>query len=201
MSTLTGIDICSAALIKLGSNAIESFNDSVNSRGSEIAASLYQDTQLGNQLLASYPWSFAGYQVQLNQLLSKPTDPRFSYAYQLPSDYLSVRNAYDQAGLNIPYFIEDDQLWAMAPEVWLDYTRILAESQWPFYFVELAIAKATWEFAVPLAVTASDVDRAIKEYEYKEKKARNIDANQNQPQVLIGPANSRLVRSRIAFWG
>ena len=85
---LSDIALCSRALIKIGAAPIQSFTD--GTAESEIAGALFPHTR--DALLSAYSWSFATTQTQLPQLAESPLAD-YSYAYQLPNDYLRIISA------------------------------------------------------------------------------------------------------------
>jgi hypothetical protein len=201
-STLTDIDICSAALVKIGSNPIQSFSD--NTKEAQVAGVVYPVAV--NSELGAYPWNFAGNQLELNQTTQTPLNEQWKYAYQLPADVLAVRTCYDVSGNTIVYFVENDLCYASESQVFCDYTRQITpggftEANFTPYFIDLLIARCAYEFAVSVIGISTDVDRAEHEYEAKRQRARNTDANTNQPQSLINPFNSALCRARAGWWG
>lgn len=189
------IAICSAALIKIGASAIQSLND--NQKEAQVAKVLYpvvRDSELSN-----YPWQFAGAKIELNLLPNPPLDKTWKYAYQIPNDVFNIRSAFGTSGCSVEYFVEENVLYTSVKRVFLSYTQDVPEVNWPPYFVDVMIARLAFEFGIPVIGIGSDEDRAMKEYGAKHHKAKRIDANTNQPDNLISPTNSSLVRARFGY--
>ena len=83
---ITAIDICSKALLFIGANAIQSFDD--GSRESAVCSSIYEtvkDTLLSNRL-----WCFSIEQLDLARLNKSPLRD-WKYVYALPSNVLRIK--------------------------------------------------------------------------------------------------------------
>ena len=91
------LNLCSAALLQIGSNSISSFQES--STESEIAGNIYPIIRDG--LLSSYPWSFAISQSHLGRIDTTPIAD-FNYAYLLPTDFLRIISPLLHLGHFIP---------------------------------------------------------------------------------------------------
>ena len=85
---LSALDIASRALLKLGAQSINGFDD--GSTEAELANALYAPVR--DAMLSAYPWSFATTQGTLARLATAPIAD-FSYAYQLPDGFLRALSA------------------------------------------------------------------------------------------------------------
>ena len=90
---LNSIELCSSALVKLGADGISSFED--GTAEARVAARLYPITRDG--MLSAHPWTFATAQADLPRLVAAPLSD-FSYAFQLPNDFLRPLGGRPPAG-------------------------------------------------------------------------------------------------------
>ena len=174
---LSDIGLSSRALIKIGAQAISSFED--GTAESEIAGALYE--QVRDSLLSAYAWSFATGQVELAQLTEGPTAD-YTYAYELPTDFLralSAGNASRGRGLN--YRILSGALHTNAAEVILTYIYRPEEESFPPYFDSVLIAHLAAEFCIPVTENTSRSDSLYNRAQEEFKRARQIDAQQDTP--------------------
>lgn len=178
---VTDIDICSRALVLIGSTPITSFSDGTTE--SIVANNLYEDTV--RDLISRNRWRFASGQAQLARRTDVP-DAKWDAAYQLPSDMLLLHDVtvnghpidYDRYQ-NLVYCDAD-----AADVVIADYTFRAEEDLWPPYFVtcvELTLA----------SLFAYSVANQIQTADYMEKKAlrqmamaRNIDSQSQTTRKL-----------------
>lgn len=143
---LSSIELCSSALIKLGAEPISSFED--GSAEARVAGSLYPIVRDG--LLSAHPWSFATAQTELARLASEPVTD-FSYAYQLPVDFLRALSAGDDGrGRGLVYRIVNRELHTNAASVVLTYVFRPGEGDFPAFFQSLLVSRLSAEFCLPL---------------------------------------------------
>jgi hypothetical protein len=190
-STLTNIAVISRALTKMGGVPIQSLQDPT--REAQVASILYQS--ILDSETSDYPWSFAAAKIELNQTTTTPLDPRWQFQYQLPSDYLIIRDCFDQSGYNCAYEILGDFAYSSAPRLFAEYTQKQSERSLPEYFVDALVSRLAFEFTKSIVGFESDQDRAGKEWSQKESSARNRDAANNPPETLISPDASPLWRA------
>lgn len=146
----TKIDIISNAFLLLGTPTINSLND--GSSRANVAANLYDTTV--DSLLTSNRWNFAYARLALSQLVAAPAHT-YTYAYQLPSDYLMPVRVYT---LTHDYEIIGDKLYTNLDAVTLDYIARPDESKFPQYFVKALEYRLAVEFCIPITE-----NRAMKE--------------------------------------
>ncbi|MCK5373744.1 MAG: hypothetical protein KAJ40_00520 [Alphaproteobacteria bacterium] len=177
---LSDIGLCSRALIKIGAAPISSFED--GSAQSEIAGALYE--QVRDSLLSAYAWSFATGQIELAQLSEAPTAD-FTYAYELPTDFLRALSAGNGLrGRGINYRIMSGKLHTNASEVILTYIYRPDEESFPPYFDSVLITKLAAEFAIPITENTSRSERLYKQADGDFQRARQIDAQQDTPNRI-----------------
>jgi len=146
----SGLSICSDALLMLGANSISSFNEGTDA--ANISDRLYSDIR--DQALLIYPWSFSFKKVKLSRLVTTPTT-EYKYEYQLPGDRLGPPRAiYTSASPgqrpSKEYRIFQDKLLTDYEEVWIDYQYSVGEYEMPVYFVQLLKYMMAWHLAYPI---------------------------------------------------
>jgi hypothetical protein len=146
----SALSICSDALLMLGGNAISSFNEGTDA--ANISDRLYSD--LRDQALLVYPWSFSFKKVKLSRLVTTPTT-EYKYEYQLPGDRLGPPRAiYTSASPgqrpSKEYRIFQDKLLTDYEEVYIDYQYSVQEFEMPVYFVQLLKYMMAWHLAYPI---------------------------------------------------
>ena len=173
----TSIDIASNALILIGDNPINSFDDP--GAGGTVAANLYPETK--KRLLSEHPWSFAFKQQRLNRLSQTPDDKTgYQYAFQLPTDMIRLWNTQDHSN----YLIIGNLLYSNQTSLLATYIYDVDEVSLPPHFVKTLEYTLASDFAI--SVTEDNEMSAIMEGKadmYKAK-AMAIDS-QNRPQVPI----------------
>jgi hypothetical protein len=146
----SALSICSDALLMLGGNAISSFNEGTDA--ANISDRLYSD--LRDQALLVYPWSFSFKKVKLSRLVTTPTT-EYRYEYQLPGDRLGPPRAIFTSASpgqrpSKEYRIFQDKLLTDYEEVWIDYQYSVQEFEMPVYFVQLLKYMMAWHLAYPI---------------------------------------------------
>lgn len=137
--TVDKYNLCSRALIELGKEPIESFDD-----GTDISTTcgvIYEG--IITSILSMHNWKFARKKQQLTKLSDTPVN-EYQCAYQLPSDLLVLRAVYasNQVGVKPHTQFElfgDNQLYTNATALWGEYTYYPAEDKWPAYFQNLIV--------------------------------------------------------------
>lgn len=174
---LSSIALCSRALMKLGADSIASFEDGTTE--AEVAASLYGPIR--DAVISGHPWSFATGQVALARLAAEPAAD-YSYAYQLPSDFLRALSAGNGArGRGIDYRIAERRLHSNASEIILTYIFRPDESTFPPFFDQALIARLAAEFCIPLTDSTTRSEALYKIAQDELRRARTIDAQQESP--------------------
>lgn len=189
--SLSSIELCSSALIKLGADGISSFDD--GSAEARVAARLYPIAR--DALLCAHPWSFARAQAKLARLAADPTTD-FAYAFQLPIDFLRALSAGDQVrGRGMVYQIVNRQLHSDWEEVVLNYLFRPGEGDFPAYFVAALVARLAAEFCMPLTENGTRADRLASLAENELRLARLVDSQQDTPGKV---EDFTLVQVRVA---
>lgn len=179
---LTRTELVNRALVKIAAAPIGDFAD--GTAESVVAATLYPSTR--DALLSAHPWSFATAQRALPRRAGRPVAD-YEYAYQLPADFLralSAGGAGDGRGLD--YRIVENRLHTDAPEVVLTYIFRPAEQAFPPFFDQALIARLAAEFCLPITESTTRAEALQKLAEDEVKRARLVDAQQDQPARLEG---------------
>lgn len=178
--SLSKIGLCSRALLKIGANTISSFED--GTAEAAVAHNLFPG--VCDSLLSSYPWSFATAQVRLPRLTGEPLAD-FSYAYQLPVDFLRALSVGTGGrGRGITYRIQEKRLHCDLQEVVLTHIFRPEPTEFPPYFTQCLIIHLAAEFCLPLTESSSRAEALLRIGEKELMKARNIDAQQQTPQQI-----------------
>lgn len=178
--TLSDVEICSVALVKIGAAGIASFDD--DTVEAEVAGRLYEVTVRG--LIASHPWHFTLAESDLAPL-DEPRQAGFSNVFQLPAAQLRLISAgasYRARGID--YRVAGDRLYCNSERVVLSYQRRPETSTFPAFFVQAVIARLAAEFCLPLTEGTSRADALFKLAAAELKMARLIDSQQATPRAV-----------------
>lgn len=169
------IDIASNALVLIGANPINSFDEP--GAGAAAAKALYEPTLLA--MLTRTYWRFAIKKQSLNLLSQTPLN-EFQYAFQLPTDNLKVLKTYPRSW----YKIYRDLIYSNTQSLAIDYVFRPETSGIPDYFVFALQYKLAADFA--LSVTDDLNKNALFEEKFQLAlaEAYAADAQQN-PQTPI----------------
>lgn len=168
------VGICNSALIKLGAGTIMSLTE--GSRNANLCLEQYDKQR--DDLLRGHVWNFAIARTKLARLSAVPTYG-FSYAFQLPADWLRTIEVHDNDGGRgaVRYRIEGRQVLSDASELWLKYiARVEDPNRMDASFREALAWRLAADFAVP--ITQSTTARRDAEDGFRRAlvKARSVDA-------------------------
>lgn len=178
----TSIDLASNALLLIGEETIASFTD--DSTAALVAANLYDPTF--ESLLTQHPWRFASSKAVLSRLTAAPIN-QWSYAYQLPVDFLVAQHV--DAGNN-NYQIYGSKLYTNQETLILDYTYKPDESFLPAYFAELLEYKLASVFSIPITESTSKGEYYATLAARALTRAKTIDS---QSTPSIAPSSASLL--------
>ena len=124
---VTDIELISQALVLIGLSPIQSFGDDDKSQACKTIFPMVK-----KEVLGKYPWRCTIKKVRLSKLSDAPNS-EWEYQYTLPSDRLSgIRAVFDSplpgARTIKEYDISGGVLLANIPSVWVDYQRLVLES-------------------------------------------------------------------------
>jgi hypothetical protein len=174
---LSNVELCSAALVKLGAESISSFADATTE--ASIAKTLYDIARDG--LLGAHPWSFATAHAELVQLPTEPlTD--FKYAFELPTDFIKALSAGNECrGRGAIYQIIGREVHTNYGDVTFAYIKRADEADFPPYFVSALVNRLAAEFCLPLTENSSRSELLFKLADTELKLAKLIDSQQDTP--------------------
>ncbi|WP_218178233.1 hypothetical protein [Pseudomonas gingeri] len=193
MSMATGVSICSNALLMLGAQTINDFNEPVDR--AKLAANLYPTIRDG--LLREHPWNSA---IKRVLLAPDATPPAFGYSnqFQLPADFLRVLEV-SQANYQIDYLIEGRSILADATAIELRYVYLNeTENTWDAKLVELMTLAMASAMAYPITQSAALQANMEQKLAMAKKVARAIDGQEDPPQTL---GDERLFAARFGAFG
>lgn len=174
---LSSIALCSRALLKLGAASIASFDE--GTAEAEVAANLYGS--LRDAMLSAHPWSFACGQVSLARLSAEPLAD-FSYAYQLPADFLRALSVGSGGrGRGASYRIAERRLHTNLAGIVLTYIFRPNEEEFPPFFDQALIARLSAEFCIPMTESTSRSEALNRLAEIEFGRAKSIDGQQDTP--------------------
>jgi hypothetical protein len=175
---LTAVELCAAALVKLGADPIISFTES--RLEASVAQRLYPIVLDG--LLAAHPWSFSVTQQGLTAGATAPVAD-FAYAFNLPTGCLRVLSAgHTGSGRGLDYRVQGSKLLANAPELVVTYQRRPSEAELPAFFVSALVARLAAEFCLPITENASRAETLQQLAQSELRLARLVDSQQSTPR-------------------
>ncbi len=146
----TSIDICNMALHHLGTTKlITAFSDATEEAR---ACGLFYDPAR-KHVLASFPWNFACKFATL-ALVSGGDPHGYTYAYQLPSDNITVRKIFNESYQlgPIDFKVVGQELWTNQEDVVIEYTYDLTvENLFDAAFITALSHKLAADLAMPLS--------------------------------------------------
>lgn len=196
MAMATGVSICSNALLMLGAQTINDFQDQQNLDRAKLCANLYPFQR--DSILRGHPWNCCIKRIVLAPLAERPA---FGYqsAFELPSDCLRVLEV-GQGGAQIDYLVEGRTIQANAMALELRYVfRNEVEATWDSHLVELMTIAMASVLAYPITQSTSERDSRKAELTQFMRQAKAADGQEDPPQTL---GNEHLLASRFGNgWG
>ncbi|WP_202884347.1 hypothetical protein [Pseudomonas lurida] len=179
MSMATGVSICSNALLMLGAQTINDFNEPVDR--AKIAANLYPTIR--DDLLRTHPWN-----CTIKRVLLAPdaTPPAFGYEnqFELPADFLRVLEV-SSSGLIIDHLVEGRSILADASSIELRYVYLNeVENTWDASLVGLLTLAMACAMAYPITQSSALQASFEQKLAMAKKVARAVDGQEDPPQTL-----------------
>jgi hypothetical protein len=182
----TAVQICSNALLSLGAQPINSFDDA--GIGSDpgidrarLCANLYPGTR--DDLLRSHPWNCAVSRVILAPEVTAPAFD-WAYAFLLPADWLRTLQV-GYYGRELDYKHEGRRLLADTNVLPLRYVfRNEDESTWDAMLIELMELRMAWKLAYAITGSTTERDSRRDEYMKAAMRARNVDGQGEPPETM-----------------
>lgn len=178
--TISSIDLCSRALLKIGANPISSLDDGTTE--ARVCGSLYPFVRDG--LLTCHSWNFATHQENLPRLAIHPVAD-FSHAYSLPANCLRVLSAGPAgSGHGLTYRIRQNLLVTDSDTVIVTFISRPPESAFPPFFNTALVAKLAAEFSIPLTDSTSRWQSLNDVFESELARAKLADTLEDSPNVI-----------------
>lgn len=188
-SANTGVSVCSNALLMLGAQPINDFNE--NNDRAMLAANLYPGVR--DALLREHSWNCA---IKRVLLAPDTVNPVFGYkhSFTLPADYLRVLSVGEK-GETIDYLIEGRSLLANVSSIKLRYvfqnTDISTYDAMLVNLLELAMAN---NLAYAITQSSSLAQYRLQEYQMALRTAKSLNGLEYPADVLV---HSPLLESRL----
>ena len=183
----TDISNCNTALIMVGADDINSFED--NTLQAKLCKNVYTDTK--QTLLQYHPWRFSLKQKDLGgSLVTKPLF-KWKNQFQLPADLLRIISIKD----NEDYEVYENKILTDSSTCQIIYQYKVSESQMPSYFVRALQFHLARIFAISLQEDPAKMQMFDQAADKETARARSIDAQQ-QPNTSIPEKNFSLVNIR-----
>lgn len=182
-------EIANYALVKVGANKITDINDS-NSTEAVTVKTIYN--QVRQSLLRSANWSFARIRSSLAQLETAPAF-EFSFAYQLPSDFIKLVQVYNPCS---NWKKLSGQLHSDDTTMNIEYIAdITDENDFDPLFEECVALKIATEICFKFSSNATLESTLRQQLEMKLREAKTINAKENSYRQLPDGSwvNSRLI--------
>jgi hypothetical protein len=173
----SAVQICSNALLLLGAQTINAFNEE-NDRA-KLASNLWENCR--DAVLRSHPWNCA---VKRVALAADVDAPAFEWTAQftLPGDFLRLLSIGEEGEI-IAFQLEAGKILCDEDPVNLRYLfRNENVTSWDSLLVEAMTAYMAMTMAYPITKSASVQETMAKLYEFKLRQARAVDGQENPPE-------------------
>lgn len=170
------VDIVSNALLLVGHPAISSF-DPDQGAGAAVGDALYDSTL--NYMLSTTYWRFSVKQQRLNRLSATPTQG-WQYAFQLPSDMITLHRVYPRSN----YQIFGNKLYSNHTDLYADYIYAPEATELPGYFVHILQYKLAADLAISITNDTQKNQLYSMKYASEVKVAMAADAKSHPPEAI-----------------
>ncbi len=177
MAATTDVEICNAALGRLGVETITALADS-NPRA-RLCNILYDKRR--DTLLRMHPWNFATVRDSLTEDATAP-DHGYTRRYELPTGCLHVRTIDSE----LPWEVESGFILTDDPECLIKYTaRVTDVELFDVCFSEMLAIDLAHEMCMPLTGSASRKESLKEDLKRALQEARSMNAFEKSPPVVI----------------
>lgn len=177
----TGVSICSNALLMLGAQTINSFDDANSIDRAKMCANLYPTVR--DHVLRSHPWNCAIKRILLAPDAAAPAFG-WDYRFELPADYLRVLEVSSGGG-QIDYLIEGRSILANEASIELRYVFANeTEDTWDSLLVSVVTLAMAARLAYPVTQSAAMEQSRMQELEMAMRRARAVDGQEEPPQTF-----------------
>lgn len=173
----SAVQICSNALLLLGAQTINAFNE--NNDRAKLASNLWENCR--DAVLRGHPWNCAVKRVELAADVATPAF-EWSAQYTLPGDFLRLLSVGEE-GEDVPFQMESGKILCDEDTVKLRYIfKNTNVTSWDSLLVEAMTAYMAMTMAYPITKSASVQEAMAKLYQYKLQQARSVDGQENPPE-------------------
>lgn len=179
MATTSETSIASLAALKLGQEPVRNINDD------EPFADLARNriSFAIESVLRTHEWNSAHKRAILNPVAETP-DFEFSYKFQLPSDFLSVRRVSTTDG-NVDYEIEGKNLLSNASSVQLEYTFLPTDlSVIDPLLADTISSYLAYELAYKVTRKIEIQNQMFLDYQRNLDNAKRVNGSENRPRKI-----------------
>lgn len=186
------LQIINAAFVLLGHRSVNNLGDNSGEdvKKAEALYDLYYPS-----FLTYYSWRFALKQFPLSEVTNPPEVREYEYAYQLPSDYLSIYKMSPSAQYEIYGTLLYTNL-SPSDDLKIYYTHKIDEGLLPEYFVEFLIEKFAEIFAMPITQQPELAQLWGQSAQAKLSRAMALDS---QSQTSLSIIDNPLGRAKYQF--
>jgi len=173
------VQVCSNALLLLGADTINSFDDETDR--AKLVSNLWPNSL--DAILRSHPWNCA---ITRAALAPDDSAPAFEWPYQftLPGDCLRILSIGEQ-GENPEYRPEGRKILYDESVLKLRYIyRNSDVPSWDALLVQAAEAYMAMTCAYPITKSAAMFDAMTKLWDLKLRLARNVDGQEAPPEEV-----------------
>lgn len=187
----TGVSICSNALLMLGAQTINSFDDAGNLVRAQLCANLYP--QVRDDLLRRHPWNCCVKRLSLAPDADAPAWG-WRYSFQLPADCIRVMEVRSR-DYNVEYKLEGRSILCDEAAVDLRYVfQNTDENTWDSSLVNVATLAMAARLAYAITSSTSMEQLRAQEFEMALKVAKAADGQEEPPEMM---GDERLLAARM----
>ena len=181
MAAASPVEVCNQALVDLGGKTIASFTE--DSTEAKLCRLRY--ATLRDAVTMEAEWTHSTFREGPLTPLATPPVFEFTYAFQKPTDTLSVLFVSRDADgyLEVDYAVEGEHILSDFSSPYLKYQkRVIDPAKWPPLFTEAVIARLSAEFAIPLTKSRGLKQEFMSAYVAKRDEAGTVDNLQGRNQ-------------------
>ena len=168
------VSICNMALSYIGDSAISALDDN-NDRAR--ACNLHYEVQR-DACLRAHPWNFAKKREELAQD-GTWDDDEWTYAYEIPSDYLRMLSPVENYPGEVPYAVENGLILCNDSTLSIKYiAQITDTGYFDALFTDVLAQRLAATLAMALSKQKALIDMMWNAYKQKLDEARQMDGQE-----------------------
>ena len=183
--------IISAAMLAVGANAVQSFQD--GTKEAAIAEATYDN--LKRSFLAANQWNCNVSFFQLSREVAAPANKAWSYSYLPPPEWLSYIDIQDVSGNSVEFISEGGKILTNTTTAVAKYRVNLAEGDLPAWLETALVYWLAIHWAGPVSADSDTIAEVQALYKLNLGIAKLEDARNNPPIRLIHRNNSNWYRA------